>query len=406
MGSAADERQPRMPASLAVAAIPDPRARDVAIMVAVVAAEIVALLVDPWPEVAGDFDARVGVLIGVSALALWWRRSHPIAVTLFGSTIAVALPVTESAGGTHLAVLVGVFSVGLYESSRRRSQAVALFVAALGALHSFLEGGGDRDLSIEQSLVGFTVVAIVWFAADRIRSRDDYLSLLEDRAERSRRETQAETERAVAEERARIARELHDVVAHRVSMMTVQANAARVVVASDPRRAESSMRSVTAAGKQALSELRSLLDVLRPESDEQPEAPQPGADDIDALVAGVTDAGLAVTYKVTGHPQPLPTAVGLSTYRIVQEALTNTLKHAGPTATVEVTLDHSADEIVVTVVDDGHGAVTSRDTAAVGHGLIGMQERVALFGGRLEAGPRSEGGFRVAATIPTGGYHR
>ena len=166
------------------------------------------------------------------------------------------------------------------------------------------------------------------------------------------------------------------------------------------------MRSVTAAGKQALSELRSLLDVLRPESDGQPEAPQPGADDIDALVAGVTDAGLAVTYKVTGHPQPLPTAVGLSTYRIVQEALTNTLKHAGPTATVEVTLDHSADEIVVTVVDDGHGAVTSRDTAAVGHGLIGMQERVALFGGRLEAGPRSEGGFRVAATIPTGGYHR
>ena len=405
MGTATNAAQARTPTPQAVAAILDPRARDVVIIVGVLAAEVLAMA-RPWHGGDRDFGVGAGVLIGVSVLVLWWRRSHPIAVTLFASAVALALPVTGNPGGPHVAVLVGVFSVGLYESSRHRSQGVALLVATLGALHGLLEGF-DRNLAIEQLLVGFTVPAVVWFAADRIRGRNDYLSLLEDRAQRSQREKQTEKERAVAEERARIARELHDVVAHRVSMMTVQANAARMVVASDAQRAELSMQSVTDAGKQAMSELRTLVDVLRPESDGQPEAPQPGLDDIDALIGGVADTGLAVTCQVTGDPQPLPTAVGLSTYRIVQEALTNALKHAGPTASVQVTIDHSPDEIVIIVVDNGHGALTSnRRAAPVGHGIIGMKERVALFGGHLEAGPRADRGFRVAATIPTSGYRR
>ncbi len=400
MGTAADAAQPKAPRSLAVAAIPDPKVRNFVIMVGVLTVEIVAARSSPWH---GDreIDMAAGVLIGVSVGALWWRRSHPIAVTLTACAVAVIWHMAQYQGGAHLAVLVGVFSIGLHESSRRLSQGVvALLVATLGALHPLL----DRHLSIEQSLIGFTVPAVVWFTAERIRTRSDYLSLLEDRAALSQREKQAETEQAVADERVRIARELHDVVAHRVSMMTVQANAARVVAASDPERAERSMKSVTEAGKQAMSELRHLVDVLRPEPNGRPEAPQPGPDDIDALISGVSDTGMTVIYQITGHPRPLPTAVGLSVYRIVQEALTNALKHAGPTASVAVTLDHSADEIVVTVVDDGPGAATSRNAAPIGHGIIGMKERVALFGGQLEAGPREGGGFRVAATIPTDGY--
>lgn len=404
LGAAASPVQARIPTSLAVAAIPDPRARDVALMVGVLALELVAMVLGPWPEVEPGFNVVAGVLIGVSIVALWWRRSHPIAVTLIGCAIGIILPLSNSQGGTHVAVLVGVFAVGLYESSRRRSQGVAMVVATAATFHNMLEGG-LRDLAIEASLVGLTVPTVVWFAADRIRSRNDYLRLLEDRVERSQREKQAGTEQAVAEERARIARELHDVVAHRVSMMTVQANAARMVAATDPQRAELSMQSVTEAGKQAMSELRTLVDVLRPESDSQPEAPQPGPDDINALIRGVADTGMAVNYNVTGNPQPLPTAIGLSTYRIVQEALTNALKHAGPTATVNVTLDHSPDEITITITDNGHGATTKpQNPASVGHGIIGMKERVALFGGHLEAGPRTNGGFRVAATIPTSGH--
>ena len=401
---ASTTRPPRTPRSLAVSAIPDPRARDIAIMMGVLVAEVVAALAGPWPEGIGGLSAGVVLLIGLSVMALWWRRTHPIAVTLFASAVAVTLSASEVSGGTHLTVLVGVFSVGLYESSRHRSQGTALFVALLGALHGFLEFGAERDPSIEQLLVGFTVPAVVWFAGDRIRGREGYLGLLEDRAERSQRETEAETERAVAEERARIARELHDIVAHRVSMMIVQANAARTVAASDPRRAGVAMQAVTDAGKQALSELRSLLNVLRPEPNAQPEAPQPGLSDVEALVAGVARTDLAVTYKVTGHSEPLPTAVGLSTYRIIQEALTNALKYAGPTATVEVTLDQSPDEIVVTIIDDGHGPPTTPSPTPVGHGIIGMKERVALFGGHFEAGGHAGGGFRIAATIPTGGH--
>ncbi len=393
--------RPRAPRSLAAAAIPDPKLRDIAIMVAVLAAEVGAALFGPSPVSGREFDVGAGLLIGVSVLALWWRRSQPIAVTLFAAIAATWL-VTQYQLGTHVAVLVGVFSLGLYESSRRRSQAIALLVATLGTLHSFLEVP-DRDVSIEGSLVGFTVPAIVWLAADRIRNRNSYLSLLEDRAARSQSERKAETEQAVADERTRIARELHDVVAHRVSMMTVQANAARVVAASDPERAEQSMRSVTEAGKQAMSELRRLVDVLRPESDGQPEPPQPGLDDIDALIDGIADTGLSVTHQVTGRPDKLPAAVGLSVYRIIQEALTNALKHAGPTSNVDVTLDHSTDEIVVTVLDDGHGSATTQDATPVGHGITGMKERAALFGGRLEARSEDGRGFRVEARIPTSG---
>ena len=201
---------------------------------------------------------------------------------------------------------------------------------------------------------------------------------------------------AVSNERIRIARELHDVVAHQVTVATVQSAGAQRVLGTDSARAADAMQAAEEAGHRALTEMRRLLGMLRTD-DPMATAPQPGLDALESLVAQMNQAGLATTLSVAGETRELPPGVDLNAYRIIQESLTNALKHGGPKVRAEVKLNYSDDTLTVDVVDDGRGAAAP---AGDGQGLVGMHERVALLRGSMQAGPRPGGGFRVAAKIP------
>ncbi|MDQ4098336.1 MAG: sensor histidine kinase, partial [Actinomycetota bacterium] len=233
-----------------------------------------------------------------------------------------------------------------------------------------------------------------------------YTERLEERALAAERERAEEARRAVLEERARIAHELHDVVAHHVSMMVVQAEGGASVVGTSPEQAERAFDAISATGRQAMGEMRRALGVLADDEEGPQLTPAAGLDAVDALVERVRATGLAVDMQRHGPPRPLPAALDLSAYRIVQEALTNTVRHADARrATVSVRYLNDCVELEVS--DDGRGGAAAGGgpngtEGTGGHGLVGMRERVALFGGELRAGPRPEGGFSVVARLPTG----
>jgi signal transduction histidine kinase len=238
-----------------------------------------------------------------------------------------------------------------------------------------------------------------WLLGDMMRWRRGFYAALEERAARLERERDAQAQIAAAAERARIARELHDVVAHNVSVMVVQADGASYALDADPERARQALGAIAATGRQALAEMRSLLGVLRSAGDITAELePQPGIEQLTGLLEQARASGLLVSFTVEGVPRPLPPSAALTAYRVVQESLTNARKHGGPTVTAAVTLRFCEDGVAVTVTDDGKGTADPAD--GLGHGLIGMRERVELFGGTVSAGPRPGGGYRVAATLP------
>jgi signal transduction histidine kinase len=220
-----------------------------------------------------------------------------------------------------------------------------------------------------------------------------------NRRRRVVREREIATGESVATERATIARELHDVVAHHMSVMVVQAGAARAVAATDPAAAAEALRQVEASGRTGLAEMRRLLEVLKAEGDGNGRSPQPGLAHLDELLDAMRASGLRVEAVIEGSPRRLPPGVDLSSYRIVQEALTNVLRHAGG-ASARVVVRYEPDAVELEIADDGAGPPEDPE-ATGGHGLIGMRERVQLFGGELEAGPRPGGGFRVRARLPT-----
>ncbi|MFE6778738.1 sensor histidine kinase [Streptomyces sp. NPDC057702] len=248
--------------------------------------------------------------------------------------------------------------------------------------------------------------ALAWVLGDSIRTRRAYYAQLEERAARLEREREAQAKVAVAGERARIARELHDVVAHNVSVMVVQADGAAYVLDAAPEQAKQALETISGTGRQALAEMRRLLGVLRTgEGAEGGEyVPQPGVEQLTELVEQVRGAGLPVDFRVEGEPRPLDSGVELTAYRIVQEALTNTRKHGGQHAGATVRLTYADTELDLLIEDDGRGAGRELYEAGgadgLGHGLIGMRERVGMVGGRLDAGARSGGGFRVSAVLP------
>ncbi|MFF1452856.1 sensor histidine kinase [Streptomyces sp. NPDC058274] len=248
--------------------------------------------------------------------------------------------------------------------------------------------------------------ALAWVLGDSIRTRRAYLAQLEERAARLEKEREAQSKVAVAAERARIARELHDVVAHNVSVMVVQADGAAYVLDTAPEQAKKALETISGTGRQALAEMRRLLGVLRTgEHQEGGEyVPQPDVEQLDDLIEQVRTAGLPVDFKVEGTPRPLPSGVELTAYRIVQEALTNTRKHGGANAGASVRLVYFDDGLGLLVEDDGKGAphelYEEGGADGRGHGLIGMRERVGMVGGTLDAGPRPGGGFRISALLP------
>ena len=242
------------------------------------------------------------------------------------------------------------------------------------------------------------LVGGVYVLGLHMRTRRAYLRSVEERAERLERERDNEVKVAMAAERARIARELHDVVAHNVSVIVVQADGASYTIDTDVGRARQALETISSTGRQALAEMRRLLGVLREDDDAGVFAPQPGVSELDDLVEQVRASGLAVTYEVDGTSAAMSQGLQLTVFRIVQEALTNTLKHGGPRVSVSVRLRYADDALEIRVADDGRGAAAFDDHR--GHGLAGMRERVAVYGGDVRAAPRPGGGFEVVARLP------
>jgi signal transduction histidine kinase len=337
-------------------------------------------------------------LVVAQTVPLVWRRRHPLASSLVVAVACIAYglaPLPDLITNVPVGGLVALYSMAAYSS--RRTATIVAVVSGVVALAALLPTQAQADY-LDYLLV-YLLLGWAWLLGGLARTRRAYTAELEDRAMRLERERTLESARAAAEERARIARELHDVVAHNVSMMVVQAEAGPVVVERDPARAAAAFDSIATTGRQALGEMRRLLGVLR-EGDQAPTfAPQPGLDQLPELVAQVGRAGVPVELVVEGEPGPLPPGVDLSAYRIVQEALTNTVKHAGR-ARARVRVRYGERHLELEVTDDGRGPGRHGNGRPGGQGLIGMRERVGLFGGRLEVGARPGGGFAVVAHLP------
>jgi len=366
-----------------------PRVADGVLALAVFLVLLVVSPTGPQEDLAfrtvGEVSIAALVVFAVASGVLFWRRSQPLpvfAVTLGAAALSVGFEDVDLVG---IAMLFALYSVGRYVTNDRWGHAALAGALALVTVSSLADATSVAAIGF-----GLFLTSLVWYAGRRLRIRGERAAQLE-------REHAAEARRAVVEERTRIARELHDVVAHRVSLMTVQAGAAKTVAADDPEGASRAMDAVEKAGREALDELRHLLGVLRPEDEAEALGPQPGLADVPRLVDQLRVAGLDVSLRMDGARIELPVRVDLSAYRILQEALTNALRHAGPDARTEVRV-HTDDRAVdIEVVDDGRGVTILTGS---GQGIIGMRERALLLGGRLDAGPRPGGGFRVAARLP------
>jgi signal transduction histidine kinase len=350
----------------------------------------------------GERDGPTGPLwldlLAVAAIVtpLLARRRFP-----FGAPVAVGVAVVLTSlvderlvPVDFIVFLTGCSAVFLTGLLPRRAQAVAGLVLAVGiaAFVAYRNPLGTVGGFIAASIV----FGIIWTIAFALGRKFEEADEARERATLAEREREERARSAVAEERARIARELHDVIGHSVSVMTVQASAVRRLLRPEQERERESLLIVEQTGREALAEMRRMVGVLRRPEEAPALAPQPSLEHLDKLVEQAREAGLPVDLRIEGDPLPLPAGVDLTAYRLVQEGLTNALKHA-QAQRAQVLVRYGDGDIEVTVNDDGQGA-GSGDGG--GHGLVGMRERVAVYGGELEAGPRPEGGYRLCARLP------
>jgi len=378
----------------------------------IVAGLIIGGLVQAWPSYLPspamlyqlDWASYAGPLVFaiIVPLPLLMRRTHSLiafaaSILALAATSILSLEVSSPA----FMIFLAAYSVGRYTAVRELS--IAALIAAIGiGLAATLTSEGPN------TWFAFMIAILVglWLTGDTARARELRAEQLEERAARHEAEQRSAAARAADEERSRIARELHDVIAHNVSVIVVQAAAARRVIDHDPAQAKASLATIETTGREALSEMRRLLGVLRADeaglsADMAPSGPQPSLGTLSELVEEMRAAGLPVELAVEGTPRELPPGVDLSAYRVVQEALTNSLRH-GDGAATRVVVRYECDSVDLEIVDQGRGVVpvAGGESATAGHGLAGMRERVALVRGELEAGPRPEGGFRVRARLP------
>jgi signal transduction histidine kinase len=339
------------------------------------------------------------VLAVVAGGALVLRRAAPLAVlaTTVAAGVAVVALGEDPAG---LALLIALYTTAALCEPRVSLGALAPTVVTVAVLSvATADAPGRQTSATFGAIIAVGLSVGVWGLGAYAQTRRRYVRELQERAASAEREREQLARIAVHEERASIARELHDIVAHSVSVMLLGVRGARDVLRTAPDAAEETLARVERSGEQSLAELRRILALLRePEQTAEPH-PQPSLAQLDDLVASYRAAGLPVRLELIGEPTPLPSGVELSVYRIVQEALTNTLKHSDPRK-VTVTLAFRDARLELEVVDDG---TPTPGTATTGQGMIGMRERVALLGGELETGQRKGGGFRVAARLPVGG---
>ncbi|WP_203416608.1 sensor histidine kinase [Jiangella ureilytica] len=388
----------------------EPWLLDASLTIVLAATAVVALFVytDPSGIEYADADALGIALVLFITVPLIVRRRRPVAVGLVTAAGLAAFTAVDYAMPTAAAVAL----IAVYTAANYAGLAVSLLVAgaqmAASAAYAVVSVDRHPDLTMDLGaniIISCLLILGAWGIGRAVRSRRLYTAELEDRARRLERAHDVEVRAAIAEERSRIARELHDVVAHHVSVMTVQAAGARRSLRRDVDRTADALQAIEDIGRSALQEMRRVVGVLRtPDGDDrgaQPAtlAPQPGLGDLALLAEQMRDAGLPVDVRVEGEPGAVPVGVDLAAFRVIQEALTNTIKHAGPSAAT-VHVRYLPSEVHVEVSDDGHGVAAALEGRRPGHGLLGMRERVALYGGTLAAGPRRGGGYEVRAKIP------
>lgn len=353
------------------------------------------------PQSSGDPDVLGAVLIIVACTALAFRRRWPVAVFLIVSATSLTVHLLEYPdSGLPFAVAIVLYTLATACNRWIIVTATAAILVTIPII--FWATDIVEDSGTLVGTLALFVLAAVW--GDRKKVRDAYYEQLRLREAEQERERVESAQRAVAEERLRIARELHDVLAHAMSVVAVQSGVGAHVIDSRPDQAKRILQTISETSRESMKEMRSLLDVLRdnPELQTEELAPAPGLEQLDELVARVTDVGVPVTVRVQGERAAVPAGVDLAAYRIVQEALTNILKHAGK-ARVILTVRYEPSAVHLEILDDGRGAAATGATApgrnGSGHGLVGMRERASLYDGVLDAGPRPGGGYRVAATL-------
>jgi signal transduction histidine kinase len=390
-----------------------PMAADVTLALAFAAAALISVktILDEISSVDPSFPQPATAAVVVSMLGitlpLAWRRRFPFSVAI---VVVIAFLYARIVGEipessiTLLAGSLALYSVAVHGRPRARTPVLALCLAAIVAEVVrelfFVPPGSDLQPLAQIFLLAYNavVLALPWALGAAIRTLRDREQELADRAAELQREREENARQAVFAERVRIARELHDVVAHHVSVMGVQAGAARRVMEQQPDKAAAALTSIEASSRDAVVELHRLLGFLRASDEADELAPQPGLAQLCDLVA---QGNLAVDLLVEGDPRALPPTLDVSAYRIIQEALTNARKHSGG-ATATVRVSYGTATLEVEVLDDGTTRA-GRSVPEGGHGLIGMRERATLHGGHLRAGPRPEGGFAVHATFPLDG---
>jgi signal transduction histidine kinase len=364
------------------------------------AAIVALLLVLGVVPKLGDFHTTpAGRAFAVAlVLPLLVRRRHPLGVFAAIAAIASAQWLFDVRAPGDAALLVALYGVAV--SQPRRVTLIAAAVVEVGVVLAVLRWSAGDEL---RTFIGLSAMAVAaGVLGTSTRNRRALVASLEERAERLERERDQQGRLATAAERSRIARELHDIVAHNVSVMIALADGAAYAIHDEPERAEHAMQTASRTGRQALAEMRRLLGVLREDDGAAERTPQPGLAQLDGLLEDVRTAGLPVDYEVSGRPAtPLAPGLQLAVYRIVQEALTNALKHAGPDATARLRVRHLPDGLEVEVVDTGD-VRPGPAVADAGGGLRGMRERAAVYEGELEAGPGRDGGWRVRLVVPLG----
>ncbi len=355
------------------------------------------------PALKADFHGpralNVVVVVLIAAPVLWRRRAPLGALIAFALPASVWLavfygPKSNLPSEPLFVLVVLIYSAAVYTARGRQwlvlMVLIALFVSELALLVAGVKGVGN-------AVPGMIVIALSYAVGVALRGRHALAQSLEQRAIELEADRERSTALAVSQERDRLARELHDVIAHSVSVIVVQAGAGERLLEGGHERAREAFMMIRETGGQALDELRRLLGLLREGDGINGAEPQPSLERLDSLLAQARAGGVHVSCEVTGPARPLPPGIGLAAYRIIQEALTNVRKHAGPDAVAKVNVRYAPGELVLNVADNGRGA---RRSDRPGHGLIGMRERVVLYGGRLDAGDRDGGGFEVSASIP------
>jgi signal transduction histidine kinase len=390
----------------------DPARLDVALAVVLAAVTLLGLWVVPVSAGGREPDLLASVLSLATTLPIAFRRRRPVLVLAVIVLATILATVTRPSSGVGLGVLIAMYSVAAHADRRQSLAALTFTMIAITAVVTAVIASSQPALPPAiyplALVLAWIISGAVWLLGDLVRTRGEAVAELRLRNEELEAEREENARLAVADERARIARELHDAVAHSLSVMVVQAGAARrALETAEPdgevaaERARGALATIEATGRDTLGEMRRVVGALRPTGDE-PYEPQPSLDELDRLLTSVREAGLPVELVVEGDARAVPRGVDLSAYRVVQESLTNTLKHAHA-ASARVRLHYGSDALDVEVTDDGRGAAAQLlEAPHRGYGLAGMRERVAMAGGEMVAQPGPSGGFVVRARLPLG----